>query len=250
MNTTHESYRLAAEPLTTVLDAVPDGAWSRPSPCEDWTARDVVGHLVETQRSLLAEHGVGIGDVPDVAADPAAAWREHAARVMDVLRDGAVPSIAFDGFFGPTTLGETLVQFYVWDMVVHRWDVATAVGGDTSFTPSELDQVERGIDGFGDALYTEGICRAGVEAPPDADRRAQLLARLGRPVDFEARDEEPVDLVILVLWPEAAPEGFLPTLSDTCRSLRDEQVRRKLRMARAPEEVLALLSGPPAGVAT
>jgi PTS system nitrogen regulatory IIA component len=75
-----------------------------------------------------------------------------------------------------------------------------------------------------------------------------LFARLRRPVDFEARDEEPVDLVILVLWPEASPEGFLPTLSDTCRSLREPQVLRRLRSARAPEEVVALLAGQPPGV--
>src|SRR5690606_6985762 len=33
-----------------------------------------------------------------------------------------------------------------------------------------------------------------------------LFARLRRPVDFEAPDEEPVDLVILVLWPAESPE--------------------------------------------
>lgn len=70
-----------------------------------------------------------------------------------------------------------------------------------------------------------------------------LVARLRRPVDFEARDEEPVDLVILVLWPEAAPEGFLPLLSDTCRSLREPKVLRRLREAGSPEEVISLLGG-------
>lgn len=77
-----------------------------------------------------------------------------------------------------------------------------------------------------------------------------LFARLRRPVEFEARDEEPVDLVILVLWPEASPEGFLPTLSETCRSLRDPQVLRRLRSAQAPAEVVALLAGPSPEVAT
>jgi nitrogen PTS system EIIA component len=72
-----------------------------------------------------------------------------------------------------------------------------------------------------------------------------LFARLRRPVDFEARDEVPVDLVILVLWPEASPEGFLPALSDTCRSLREPQVLRRLRTAKAPEEVVSLLGSPP-----
>lgn len=71
-----------------------------------------------------------------------------------------------------------------------------------------------------------------------------LFARLLRPVDFEARDEEPVDLVVLVLWPEASPEGFLPALADTCRSLRDPQILRRLRSAQAPEEVMSLLARP------
>ena len=80
-----------------------------------------------------------------------------------------------------------------------------------------------------------------------------LLARLRRPVDFEARDAEPVDLVILVLWPEASPEGFLPTLSSVVGALRDPQVLRRLRRARTPGEAAALLrrdASPPAGGAT
>jgi PTS system nitrogen regulatory IIA component len=70
-----------------------------------------------------------------------------------------------------------------------------------------------------------------------------LVARLRRPVDFEARDEEPVDLVILVLWPDALPEGFLPLLAETCRSLREPQVLRRLRAAGSAAEVVALLAG-------
>jgi PTS system nitrogen regulatory IIA component len=68
-----------------------------------------------------------------------------------------------------------------------------------------------------------------------------ILARLTRPVDFDARDDEPVDLVFLVLWPESASEGFLPALSDICRALRDQQVPRQLRQARSAEEALSKL---------
>ena len=73
-----------------------------------------------------------------------------------------------------------------------------------------------------------------------------LFARLRSPVQFDARDEEPVDLVILILWPDASPGGFLPMLAETCRSLRDPQTLRRLRAATAPEEVMALLAGPAA----
>ncbi|MBW6401670.1 PTS sugar transporter subunit IIA [Roseomonas sp. HJA6] len=75
------------------------------------------------------------------------------------------------------------------------------------------------------------------DAPP-----VLLFARLRKPIDYEARDEEPVDLVILVLWPEAEAEGFLPALSDTCRALREPQALRQLRHAESAEEVVSLLN--------
>jgi PTS system nitrogen regulatory IIA component len=68
-----------------------------------------------------------------------------------------------------------------------------------------------------------------------------LFARLRRPVDYEARDEEPVDLVILVLWPEAEADGFLPALAEICRALRAPQALRRLRTAASAEEVPAIL---------
>ncbi|WP_439594328.1 PTS sugar transporter subunit IIA [Falsiroseomonas sp.] len=74
------------------------------------------------------------------------------------------------------------------------------------------------------------------ESPP-----VMLFIRLKRPIDYEAKDDEPVDLVILVLWPEAEPEGFLPALSETCRALREPVALRQLRAAATPAEVAALL---------
>ena len=174
------AYAAADRPLTAVLDTVAPDAWDRSSTCEGWTVRDVVRHLVQTQREFLTEHGVDLGEEPDVDADPAAAWRSHAARVAVAVADPAVAEQVYDGFFGPTTVGATLEQVYVWDMVVHRWDVARSVGADPALTDAELDRVEAGADSFGDALYTEGVCRPAVQPPADADCTTRVLARLGR----------------------------------------------------------------------
>jgi len=73
------------------------------------------------------------------------------------------------------------------------------------------------------------------------DAPVAILARLSRPIDMEARDGEPVDLVFLVLWPESASEGFLPALSSICRVLRDNQLPRQLRQARSAAEALQTL---------
>ncbi|SDN77380.1 TIGR03086 family metal-binding protein [Geodermatophilus sp. DSM 45219] len=174
------AYAAADRPLTAVLDAVPTDAWDRPSTCEGWSVRDVVRHLVQTQREFLVGRGVDLGQEPDVDADPAAAWRAHAGRVAAAVADEAVAGQPYEGYFGPTTLGATLEQFYVWDMVVHRWDVARSAGLDAALTDAELDRVESGADAFGAALYTEGICRPGSEPPAGAGRETRVLARLGR----------------------------------------------------------------------
>lgn len=173
-------YSAARRPLTSLLDSVAPLAWAAPSPCDGWTARDVVGHLVETQRELFGRHGVELGAAPNVAADPAAAWQAHAQAVEEVIADDAVADMAFDSYFGPTTLGATLLQFYVFDMVAHRWDVARAVGVDAALTDTELDLLDEGASSFGDALYMEGVCAPGVEPAADAGREATVLARLGR----------------------------------------------------------------------
>jgi PTS system nitrogen regulatory IIA component len=70
-----------------------------------------------------------------------------------------------------------------------------------------------------------------------------LLARLRRPINFDARDDEPVDLVFLVIWPNESPEGFLPALSEICRVLREPQLPRRLRLAKSPQEALTFLHG-------
>ncbi|MDT0164125.1 maleylpyruvate isomerase family mycothiol-dependent enzyme [Actinotalea sp. AC32] len=178
--TTADLHAAAENPLTSVVDAVPAAAWSNPSPCEGWAARDVVRHLVRTQREFLTGRGADLGPEPDVEGDPAAAWREHTARVRALLADEAFVGTSYDGHFGPTTVGATFEQFYVWDMLVHRWDVARAAGLDADLAEDELDRVEAGADAFGEALYWDGVCRPGTEPAPDADRQGRVLARLGR----------------------------------------------------------------------
>ena len=179
MNTTATQYTDANRPLTELLEDVPATGWESPSPCADWTARDVVRHLIDTQRDFFATHGVDLGSAPDLA-DPAGAWRDHAGRVAEVLADDDVPATKFEGFFGPTTVGAALEQFYIWDMLVHRWDVALATGADAGLTEAELDRMEAGADSFGPALYMDGVCQPAVDVPADADRPTRVLARLGR----------------------------------------------------------------------
>ena len=178
--TTADRYAAVAAPLTAVVDSIHDDQWQAVSPCEGWTAGDVVRHLIETQRDFLLRHRVDLGAGPDLGVDPGAAWRSHHQAVETAIGDPAVTTTPFDGHFGPTTVGETLERFYLFDMVAHRWDVARAVGVDTTFTDTELDELETGIASFGDAIRMDGVCGPAVDVADDAARQTRVLALLGR----------------------------------------------------------------------
>jgi PTS system nitrogen regulatory IIA component len=69
-----------------------------------------------------------------------------------------------------------------------------------------------------------------------------LFARLERPVDFAAIDDKPVDLMFLLLAPEAAGADHLKALARVTRLLRDRAMCEKLRGTENPEALYALLT--------
>ncbi|MEA2993930.1 MAG: nitrogen system component [Alphaproteobacteria bacterium] len=76
-----------------------------------------------------------------------------------------------------------------------------------------------------------------------------LFARLNRPVDFEALDGQPVDLIFLLLAPEAAGADHLKALARVARLLRDADVAHKLRESSDAMALYAALALPSASAA-
>jgi nitrogen PTS system EIIA component len=84
---------------------------------------------------------------------------------------------------------------------------------------------------------------------PKLERLFGLFARLDRPVDFEALDGQPVDLIFLLLAPEGAGADHLKALARVARLLRDQDVARKLRESRDAEALFAVLALNPSAAA-
>jgi nitrogen PTS system EIIA component len=72
-----------------------------------------------------------------------------------------------------------------------------------------------------------------------------FFARLEKPIDFEALDGAPVDLVFVLLAPEGAGADHLKGLSRVARILRDPTVTAKLRASREADVIYALLTQSP-----
>jgi nitrogen PTS system EIIA component len=98
-------------------------------------------------------------------------------------------------------------------------------------------------------LGSTGIGR-GVAIPhaklAKLDRLVGMFARVEMPIDFEALDGEPVDLVFLLLAPEGAGADHLKALARIARLLRDEKIAEELRRARDENALRALLTAPAA----
>src|SRR6476661_5715084 len=84
---------------------------------------------------------------------------------------------------------------------------------------------------------------------PNLGRLFGLFARLERPIDFEALDGQQVDLVFLLLAPEAAGADHLKALARVARLLRDQDVAKKLRASRDAQAIYSVLALPPASAA-
>jgi nitrogen PTS system EIIA component len=84
---------------------------------------------------------------------------------------------------------------------------------------------------------------------PTLNRLFGLFARLDRPLDFEALDNQPVDLVFLLLAPEGAGADHLKSLARIARLLRDPNVAHKLRASHDAESLYAVLAMPSASAA-
>jgi PTS system nitrogen regulatory IIA component len=73
-----------------------------------------------------------------------------------------------------------------------------------------------------------------------------VFARLETPIDFEALDDQPVDLVFLLLAPEGAGADHLKALSRIARVLRDPETVAKIRGSTDAAAIHTLLSETPA----
>lgn len=73
-------------------------------------------------------------------------------------------------------------------------------------------------------------------------RLVGLFARLARPVDFEALDGEPVDLVFVLLAPEDAGADHLQALARIARLFRGPTIAQKLRQTEDPAALYAILT--------
>lgn len=170
-----------------VRRAAPE-AWDHPAPVDGWTARDVVGHLVEWFPAFL-ESGTGIvlPAGPVVADDPVGAWDTHADAVQALLDDPETPSkVLSNPHLGEIPLDQAVARFYTADVFMHTWDLARATDQPVPMDEDRCAAVLAGMEPMDEMLRASGQYGAKVAVPDDASAVDRLMGFIGRDPSWSA----------------------------------------------------------------
>lgn len=181
MSTFTEHYERVSGRFTERVRGVSPAEWDNPSPCEGWTARDVVGHLTEWIPGFFSAHGVPFPDVPSVREDPVAAWETVQRAIADALADPVLANQPVATPFSTQSLAETVDMIVTGDVFTHTWDLARATGQDDTLDP---EQLRRMLDAVGaipeEAMRADGMFGPRIPVADDADDQTAFLAYVGR----------------------------------------------------------------------
>lgn len=182
MDEVADRYRRLATAMTTKIEGVPADAWSNQSPCERWTARDVVRHVVEVHGMFQGLVGRSLVEHPPVDEDPAGAFAAVRDQMRADLEDPNRAAEEYDGRLGRSTSGKAVDGFVCFDLVIHGWDLSRATGQDDTLDPRDVEQVQAAVDAMGDVMRENGVVGPPLEPPDGASAQDRLLSALGRQV--------------------------------------------------------------------
>jgi uncharacterized protein (TIGR03083 family) len=207
VTTNRQRYLTALFGLDAVIRRVPGDAWGNASPCEGWTARDVVDHnlfLIRTVQGMAEGESAAVVRTADDGLFPAPAdgyslapwlpfttlqadddpievWGRHfraMASALDTVEPKTTRSTSLWGH-------ETLEEFLAWlfyDPIVHTWDLATATGlppiVDGALAQEGIEYISRHED-----LLRQPMVLGDAVATESQDPLERLLAFCGRDVD-------------------------------------------------------------------
>jgi uncharacterized protein (TIGR03086 family) len=185
-----ELYERSVGGWTRVVEGVGDDQWQSPTPCTEWSVRDLVNHVVgEDLWTAPLVGGSTIEEVGDrfdgdlLADDPVgrarAAGVEATTAVAERLPNGGTVQLSY----GEEQLEEYVRQL-VADHVVHGWDLAVATGADPALDPELVDAVA-GWFAEREELYRSAGA-VGERATAGPDPQSQLIAAFGRDPHWSA----------------------------------------------------------------
>ncbi len=180
MTDVQRRYRQVASGFDAAVRATAPTSWGAQSPCAEWTARDVVAHVVAGHRRVIA--GVCGGEPTPMGPDddPRQAWEAASRAIDEITGDPQTIAREVEGPFGPMPVGDIVGRFVTMDLLVHTWDLARAVGADERLDEESVRGAYEGMKPMDDMIRRPGVFGPKIEPPAGADLQTEFLCFLGR----------------------------------------------------------------------
>jgi uncharacterized protein (TIGR03086 family) len=180
-----DRYDTIASGFAERLHAVGPQHWLDPTPCPDWSARDVVVHVINTHRRVLStldqsEPAVISADESD--PELLHAWAGARAGVFDALRDDGRANQTVRGMFAEQPFSSLVGRLLCTDTLIHTWDLARGTGQDERLDPDAVAQALAFLLPIDEAIRRPGGFSPKIEPAPGADEQTRLLNFAGRAV--------------------------------------------------------------------
>jgi uncharacterized protein (TIGR03086 family) len=174
----------ALEAVGQLIAGIRDDQWSVPTPCTEWNVRDLVGHLVGTNRviaAVLTDQALPKRGTNPLGDDPVGAYRDSGRVLQAIVDRPGVLERTYQGPLGPA-IGAVRLNWRIADLLVHGWDLAQATGQPVKL-PDDL--VAQALIFVRTELPTQSRAGRFDPAQPvddDAPLLDQLVAFAGRAV--------------------------------------------------------------------
>jgi uncharacterized protein (TIGR03086 family) len=179
-----DAYRRSVQWWSQQVASVADDQWGLPTPCSEWTVRDLVNHVTgEDLWTSPLMRGRTIADVGNrldgdlLGDDPRDAAASAATEALGTVAETLPSHGTVQLSYGEESMDEYVRQL-VADHLVHGWDLAAAIGQDRTLDPGLVGEVAAWFDRTEEAYRSGGA--VGPRMPSGGDPQADLLARFGR----------------------------------------------------------------------
>ena len=170
------------------LRAVGPGDWDRPTPCSDWTVRELVVHVIAGTR-MMAALIAGCSQPDAVAIIDDEPIPEDAVAVLAEVGDAQARAFAEPGALDRQCHhpagdfpGSVMLGFSTGDYALHAWDIARAIGADETLSEDLVAAVWANIEPLVPMIGSLGVFGTGPSGtvPEDAPLQTRLLDATGR----------------------------------------------------------------------
>lgn len=183
-------HKATVEHFGSIVVAIRPDQWHLPTPCADWNVHELVNHVTgEDLWTAPLLEGLTIAEVGDkfdgdvLGDDPVAAWTGACTEALVAAASPGATDVTTHLSFGDFPGSEYLWQLAA-DHLIHGWDLASAVGADTTLAPELVTAISAWFSPMEQAYRSAGVTGTRPPLADDADPQTTLLAMFGRSAPY------------------------------------------------------------------